>query len=178
MAKISSELRLPVTLRILPFVRAHVRELAALSKLPPDRVEALLSSVAEACTNIIKYAFNPEQADTFSIKSELTPSALTISLIDEGIPFDQSFSPQCPPSKDLSDTHDNTPGLGLCLIRNLVDEMQWVNHGRAGKELRLILYDVQPDMVGQSGEEQLPPFREDEIPAPEQHCLIRRLPAR
>jgi len=175
MAKISSELKLPLTPRILPFVRAHVRELAALSKLPPDRVEALLSSVVEACTNIMKYAFHPEQADTLIIKSELTPSALTVSLIDEGIPFDQSFSPPCPPPPDLTGPFESTPGLGLCLIRNLVDEMQWINHGKAGKELRLVLYDVQSDIVGQSSEEQLPPFGEDETPAPEQHYLIRRL---
>ena len=171
----SSELKLPITPRILPVVRMHLRELGALAKLPQDKVAALELSVIEACTNIIKYASGPDESDSFVLKSELTPSSLTVSLIDQGIPFDQSLSPECPLPPLSDDTLGGTPGSGLCLIRNLVDRMEWINHGRAGKELRLTLYDVQSDIIAQSDEEQLAPFRKDESPAPNQQYRIRRL---
>ncbi len=174
-SKASSELKLPISPGILPVVRMHLRELAALAKLPQDKAAALERSVIEACTNIIKYAFNPEESDSFVLKSELTASKLVVSLIDEGIPFDQSSSPQCPPPPLSNETFNNTSGSGLCLIRNLVDRMEWINHGRAGKELRLTLYDVHSDIFAQSDEEQLAPFRKDESPAPEQHYCVRRL---
>ena len=126
-SRASSELKLPITPGILPVVRMHLRELGALAKLPRDKVAALELSVIEACTNIIKYAFNPEESESFILKSELTPSSLIVSLIDEGIPFDQSLSPKCPLPPPSSDTLNGTSGSGLCLIGNLVDRMEWIN---------------------------------------------------
>jgi anti-sigma regulatory factor (Ser/Thr protein kinase) len=174
-ATISSELQLPISYSILPLVRSHVRELATLVSLPLDKSEALERSVLEACTNIIKHAFEPGEADTFGLRTVVTSSALTVSLFDYGMRFDHNLAPPCLLPPGPKGAVGGPSSSGLCLIRNLVDRMEWINHGRAGKELRLTLYNVTSNIVRQSNEGQLVPFRQDERPSQDQSYLIRQM---
>jgi anti-sigma regulatory factor (Ser/Thr protein kinase) len=172
---VNSELRLPLLMKVIPLVRSHVRELGALAGLPPERVEALDSSVLEGCRNIMKYAATSNDSGSFILRSELTPSTLTVSLLDHGIPFDDSLSPKCPVPFDPKDMLGSASDSGLCRIRNLVDRMEWINRGKEGKELRLTLYNVRSRINGQSAQEQLGKYCEDETLAPSQSYRIRRL---
>jgi anti-sigma regulatory factor (Ser/Thr protein kinase) len=172
---IGTELTLPNDARVLHLARAYVRELATLADLPSDQVEVLVLAADEACTNVVEHAFEPGESGTFTVSGKLTPIALTLSIYDRGMPFDESLAPTYTTPEGEDVTQVNAQGLGLHLIQQAVDEAHWINHGREGKELRLIKYRPQPDVTAQLPETELIPFRDDEPQAPAQNYTIWRL---
>jgi anti-sigma regulatory factor (Ser/Thr protein kinase)/GNAT superfamily N-acetyltransferase len=152
-----------------------VQELAALADLPAEQADALVLAADEACTNTIEHAFEPGEAGVFKLAGELTPSALTLSIHDRGLPFDESLAPAYTPPQSADVTRVSARGLGLHLIQQAVDEAQWINHGREGKELRLVKRRLQRDITEQLSAAELTPFREDAPRAPEQNYTVRRL---
>ncbi len=61
-----------------------------------------------------------------------------MSFYDRGIPFDPDDVRLYDPLK-----HDifniDTDQLGLFLIEKIADSVKWINHGKKGKELKIIL---------------------------------------
>ncbi|MBU0495214.1 MAG: GNAT family N-acetyltransferase [Chloroflexi bacterium] len=172
---IHTELTLPNDKRVLPVALAHVRELAKLAELPPKETQGLVLAADEACANVIEHAFDPGESGTFVVGGEASPTALTLTIRDQGLPFDPSVAPTytLPTGTDAASV--NTQGLGLYLIHQMVDEVHWINHGREGKELRLVKYRPQQDVTAQVLAAELAPFRDDELLAPPQEYAIRRM---
>ena len=77
----------------------------------------LIAAVSEACTNAVRYAYADKSGD-MEVKFELGTQGVTVTVTDYGCGFD----PKNPPRRPLSDT-DIHLGVGLQLIRTLVDEM-------------------------------------------------------
>ena len=173
-----TEMTLPNDPRYLTLARNYVQGLCASAELKSEESQALVLAADEACTNTIEHAFEPGEVGAYAIKSELTPLSLTLSIHDRGLPFDASLAPAYKPPEDsvLADA-TTTHGLGLYLIRRAVDEVQWLNHGREGKELRLTKYRRQSDVTAQLPSADLAPFREDEPQASPQEYTMRWLRA-
>lgn len=169
-----TELTLPNDLRLLHLARSYVRELAALADLPPDDARELVLAADEACTNIVEHAFDPGEPGTFTVAGELTPAALTLAVRDKGLPFDPSVMPAYTPPTGVDVSSASARGLGLYLIHQVADEVYWINHGREGKELRLVKYRPQADVTAHLSEAELAPFQDDEPLAPPQEYAIRR----
>ena len=168
-----TELILPNDASYLSLARNYVQELCALAELKSEEAQALVLATDEACTNTIEHAFEPGEAGVYAIKSELTPLALTLAIHDRGLPFDASLAPVYQPPEDTDLEGVSTRGLGLYLIRRAVDEVQWINHGREGKELRLTKYRPEADVTAHLSSTDLTPFRDDEPQAPPQQYTIR-----
>ncbi len=134
---VRTELTVPSSIDVLHMIRSYVRELCALADLPADRTEALVLAVDEAATNVIEHAFEPGEAGTLTVAGELTAATLRVGILDKGMPFDASMAPPYAPPTGGDATKASIRGLGLHLIREAVDEVHWINHGRDGKELRL-----------------------------------------
>lgn len=132
-----TELTLPADARMLRLAHDFGRNLAALADLPEDQADLLAQALCEACENSIEHAFDEDEAPPITLIGEVTPAALTISICDQGLPFDQSLDPAAtkpgsePPAPPRGCAH------GLAMIHCCVDEVRWINHGPAGKELRL-----------------------------------------
>jgi serine/threonine-protein kinase RsbW len=164
---------LPNDANCLRLARTYVQEMCALAGLKENETQALILATDEACTNTIEHAFEPGEAGVYSIKGDLTPLALTLAIHDRGLPFDASLAPVYQPPQETDIEGASTHGLGLYLIRRAVDEVQWINHGREGKELRLTKYRPQSDVTAQLPAADLAPFRNDEPQAPPQEYAIR-----
>lgn len=167
----SSRLTLPNDPDSLSLARAFVREFAALAELPGGDGEALVEAGVEACANVLDHAFEPGEEATFTLAGELGPMDLVLSVQDQGLPFDPSHAGR--PASRARLSHAG----GMALIQQAVDRAQWLNHGRAGKELRLIKHRPQRDVTEELPEEQLQALAEDAPLAPEQDytiCLLRR----
>jgi anti-sigma regulatory factor (Ser/Thr protein kinase)/GNAT superfamily N-acetyltransferase len=168
-----TELILPNDPCYLSMARNYVQELCALAGLGSEETQALVLAADEACTNTIEHAFEPEEIGAYAIKSELTPLALTLAVHDRGLPFDASLAPVYRPPEDTGLEGASTRGLGLYLIRRAADEVQWINHGREGKELRLTKYRPHSDVTEHLPSHELDPYRDDEPQAPPQEYTIR-----
>ncbi len=89
----------------------------------------------EALTNIIKHSFAPGQLEDIVIEFCQVPLGLKISIWVKGIPFDPALFPVYS-RKSLEKKYDDR-GLGTYLIRNVMDEYSYINHGHDGIEVIL-----------------------------------------
>jgi anti-sigma regulatory factor (Ser/Thr protein kinase) len=170
-----SELKLPNDLNYLRIARNYVGELASIAGLAQMDADKFVLAADEACTNTIEHAFEPDEKGMFTLHGEITPTTLTLSIQDQGLPFDPTLAPAYlqPDGKDIAEV--SASGLGLFLIRQVVDELQWINHGREGKELRLVKYRPQKDVTEELPSSEIAPYLDNEPLAPPQEYTIRRL---
>ncbi len=77
------------------------------------------------------------------------------------MPFAASLTPDAALPADDIPARISASG-GLAMIREAIDKADWINHGKAGKELRLVTYRPDRDVTEQLSEAELSRFREDE----------------
>lgn len=80
-------------------------------------------AVDEACSNVIDHAYSGDEQGEIRIKLELDERGLRLSIQDDGAPFD----PDCVIEPDLTSPLETRceRGLGVYLIRNLMDEVTY-----------------------------------------------------
>lgn len=103
----------------------------------------------EAATNIIEHAYGDENRGRIDVTYVINDVSLTVMLSDNGRPFDPSSVP-IPPSvsnaaagsessTDLADQLQ-VGGLGLHLIRNLMDEVYYTTNPKHGNTMTMVKY--------------------------------------
>ena len=85
--------------------------------------------------NTLEHAYPDVKPGDVFLKVEIGESELTLSIRDEGLPFDQS--PESYPAPGVEQEFPER-GLGFRLIRSAVDEAHFENLGRRGKVLRMV----------------------------------------
>ena len=82
--------------------------------------------VDEIFCNIIRYAYGPETGTvTVHVETEEDPPALTMTFMDRGVPFDP-LAKEMPDTTALPALERPLGGLGLFMVRRLVDEIAYV----------------------------------------------------
>ncbi|MBI4860910.1 MAG: GNAT family N-acetyltransferase [Candidatus Riflebacteria bacterium] len=167
---IRTTLTLPMDGRFLKVGRSWVRRVARLAKLGLEQTEALVLAADEAAANILQHAFEPGEEGQISLSMEIGPVAVTLVLKDQGLPFDSAIQPSY---HGPEDGQVSRRGLGLHLIRSSVDRVQWYNHGKEGKELRLTMLRPTRSIADQLPLEELTPYVESQSRAPDQSYQVR-----
>jgi len=172
---VRAEIQLPSRLAFLPAALNFVRDAALACGLQPEESEFLTLAVEEACSNSIEHAYDPREEGSFRLILEISSGKMILSLRDQGLPFDHTLAPTYEPPSKADPDKISTRGLGLYLIEKQFDSMEWINHGMAGKELRLV-----KNRIGREAIEPMPgqdpaPFPEDASRAPEQTYTVRRM---
>lgn len=137
---IHTELNLPADARLLRLVQDYVRGLAELGGLPEEEAQSLALGVWEACQHCIEHDFDADDRGAYRLVGELTPAALTLSLLALGLPYDQGLEPAVTPPDPEAPGAACSSGHGLDLLNHCADEVRWLNHGLEGNELRLTKY--------------------------------------
>jgi len=121
--KIAS-LHLPAELSHLPVFLERIRGIAQNAGLAEAQISRLELAVEEALVNVFNYAYNG-QAQTGSVFCQVTvqDSGLIVDIVDEGPPFDPLACPD--PDTNLELDQRQPGGLGVLLIRNLMDEVSY-----------------------------------------------------
>jgi len=163
---LKSEISIPNDARFLHAARAFVREVAQVAGFGPDDVDALVHAADEACTNALQHAFEPGETGTITLSAEVTPDDFILGVRDQGLPFISRVEQAADPG---------ARGLGFLFIQRAVDEVTWVNLGKAGKELRFVKHRPQADVTHGAASSDLAPYGHDEPPAPEQEYVVRTL---
>jgi len=86
-------------------------------------------------TNVAKYAFEPDAAPAVELRASFVEDAVVLEFRDGGRPFDPLAEPA--PDLDLPPEERPAGGLGLMLVRALVDEARYQRDG-AANVLRLV----------------------------------------
>ena len=102
--------------------------------IPLSQIEV---AVEEAVTNV-QHAYDAEENSKFDLICELLPTAFKVVIREHGIPFDPERIPTYKGAHDLDVA--STAGMGVFLMRSLMDECAFHNLGPGGKETCLVKY--------------------------------------
>ena len=95
----------------------------------------------EACTNVIEHAYGGEEKGDIRVTWQFSGGAFTITIVDDGRPFDPDEIPAPKVPADPNDLDDlQIGGLGIHFMRKLMDEVQFHMDDRQGNRLIMIKY--------------------------------------
>jgi sigma-B regulation protein RsbU (phosphoserine phosphatase) len=77
----------------------------------------------ELLNNTISYAFEDEDTHQIKVEIELKFGRLVMTIVDDGIPFNPFVGPE--PDTSLSVSERDIGGLGVHLVRNVMDEVSY-----------------------------------------------------
>ena len=107
----------------LPAIGEFASGAAEAAGLDEDAVYEVQLAVDEACANIIEHAYGGEGHGEIECTCHVDPDKLTMVLSDHGRPFDPASVVEPDLSCDIEDRQ--TRGLGLHLVRKLMDEVRF-----------------------------------------------------
>jgi serine/threonine-protein kinase RsbW len=120
----------------LQAISEFVKRAAKEAGLDKDATYAVELAVDEACSNIIDHAYAGENKGEIECTCTPTSDALLITLRDRGRPFDPTRVPTPKVKGPLSRLKRR--GVGIYLIRNMVDELSYEATTDRGNLLTLV----------------------------------------
>lgn len=97
----------------------------------PDQSYTVELAVVEACTNIIRYAYDAPCRKKLGISMKRVGHEIEIVLLDNGVPFDPTRRP--PPNLD----EPQEGGYGVFLFRQIMREVCYQRRGSLWNVLRM-----------------------------------------
>ena len=109
----------------LSSLREFISSNANEAGLTTNDIDDIILAVDEACTNIIKHAYQSLPNGEIIIEIDYNSKKFTIKLIDHG----NSFDPETIPLPDLQKylKQRKVGGLGLYLMKTLMDDVQYIS---------------------------------------------------
>ncbi|CAM3327451.1 ATP-binding protein [Rhodothermus bifroesti] len=130
-------LRIPSSTRYLETVRRFVEQHARKAGLPETVINELKLAVDEACTNIIKHAYKGRTDQPIDVAVLIEPERFVVRLRDQGDAFDVTHYRE--PDLQALIRRRQGGGLGIRLIRKLMDQVEYRSLGRYN-EVQLVKY--------------------------------------
>jgi serine/threonine-protein kinase RsbW len=132
------EFRMTNDLAAMAGLAEAVEGFAVEHRLPAEAANAVHIAVDEAVSNAIVHGYPGGARGEIAVRLGLRPDGVVIEVEDDGAPFD----PRQVPPPDLTLPLDQRPigGLGIHLIRSLMDEMSYVR--RAGRNVLKLVKNV------------------------------------
>ncbi len=128
------EIHIPSDPRFLKIIRMAVSHLCELLGFPVEEQKSTVLAVDEACTNIIKHAYLSDPHQVIEIRFHLLENGLQVILRDYGRKADLKQMK----SRELNDVRPG--GIGIHLIKSVMDVVRYDNTLETGNELTLIKY--------------------------------------
>lgn len=137
---IHRELVIPNDTRHLAEVRSAVREVVGASDFPADEMNRITVAVDEAVTNIMEHAYENDLEGELEIELLLEADNTRFEVIirDSG----KSFDPNGVTEPDLEEyvRSGRRKGLGIFLMRRIMDEVHYEFRQGVRNELRMVKY--------------------------------------
>ncbi len=120
----------------LDAIRGFAAQAARDAGMDDSQTYAVELAMDEACTNIIEHAYNGEEQGDIECTCDSNDACLTVVIKDHGKPFDPSTVAE----PDLEGDIESRPlgGLGIYLIKSLMDEVHFEPLGESGNVLTLV----------------------------------------
>ena len=110
---------------------------AKIGGLVQERIEDLKTAVAEACLNAMEHGNRGRPESRVVITMHLGDKDFKVSVMDEGNGMDK-----IPPSVDIKrkvEQLDPPNGMGLFLIQELMDQVEFKKMNNGGHEVKMVL---------------------------------------
>lgn len=129
---------IPSATRHLGAVRQFVAERAEAEGLSEESVQALRMAVEEACANIIEHAYAGDASQEIDVAVIADADRFTVRIRDEGEPF-RPEKYHTPDVRELVKRR-RSGGLGVHLMRRLMDQVEYRTRPEGTNEVRLTKY--------------------------------------
>ena len=116
-------LQVPSSTENLAIIREFVVNVGGQAGLQEAEISKLELAVDEACANVIEHAYGHDISKDVTVRATFDDAVLHVSVIDEGRGFDPASIP--PNELDQLVKQRKSGGLGMRLIRTLMDEVQY-----------------------------------------------------
>jgi serine/threonine-protein kinase RsbW len=136
---ISRKIVIPTDTAYLAKARKFIKEIVSLSPMSSTEHMRVVLAVDEALSNVIEHAYeSADPENTIEIEFIGTDKYLSISITDQG----NSFDPSSIPDIDMEDHVKNRRkgGLGIFMIRQIMDEIEYSFKDGEYNILRLVKY--------------------------------------
>jgi anti-sigma regulatory factor (Ser/Thr protein kinase) len=95
--------------------------------LSTGTIHDLCVAFDEALSNIVKYGYRDDARHEISVRLEITGADVVAEIVDDGVPFDPLAAPH--PRLEGGIRERPIGGLGIYLLRQLMDEVSYVRRG-------------------------------------------------
>jgi len=120
----------------LGVIREFISGIAKKFGFTPESISEIELAVDEACANVIKHAYQYDASKKIDITVETNSAKLTIIISDRGHGFDPDRIER---PEDRLKKHARG-GLGIALIRKVMDEVTFDIHPGNRNEVRMVKY--------------------------------------
>jgi serine/threonine-protein kinase RsbW len=125
----------PARFEFLDEIRDLVAEVAREGGFSEKEIYSLQLAADEAASNIIEHAYAGISDAYLDVTCDIRNDTLTITMRDNGKPFDPSKVKQPNLKADLSERQIG--GLGIYLMRKLMDDVRYEANSRTGNLLTM-----------------------------------------
>jgi len=132
----SFALHVPSSTENLALIREFVTRVGVQAGFSEEEVGQLELAVDEACTNVMEHAYGNDTTQQVVIRAAFDGDAVSITVIDTG----RGFDPEDVKQKDVLQlaAERKTGGLGLRLMKSLVDEVRYEIEPGKKNELHMV----------------------------------------
>lgn len=132
------QLKLPSQPENLALIRDLVSKVAAKVGFSADEASKIELAVDEACTNVIKHAYGNNSDQTIDVQIKIEKDKLVITVSDKGKGFDPSKIKL--PDLGESIKVGKKGGLGICLIKTLMDKVDFQIKPGYKNQVKMVKY--------------------------------------
>lgn len=121
----------------LEVIRNFVTKIANRAKLPTDDIHNIEMAVDEACSNVIEHAYGYNGKKTLTVAINIKEKQFIVDIIDRGM---KGFDPNSVKKVNLKEFIERRKrgGLGIHLMRNLMDDVLYFTGANNYNRVRLI----------------------------------------
>lgn len=130
------QLHVPSSTENLAMIRDFVGSIGERAGMNPGDVGKLKVAVDEACANVIEHAYGSDDTREVTVKATLDSEQVQIEIVDTGRGFDPSTIEQI--NLEQLAASRKSGGLGMRLIRSVMDEVQYQIGPGQKNELRMV----------------------------------------
>ena len=140
------EINISLNPKMMRVVRDVAGRMGTLSGLNQEEANGFKLAVDEACANVLRHAYGGDDSRRLSVKISMETVGLRVVLHDSG----RGFNPEDIPP--LKEPRLEPGGLGLHLIRTVMDEVDYTSSEIEGNTLTMIKYTNKDGGRGESSE--------------------------
>ncbi|MCH8018604.1 ATP-binding protein [candidate division KSB1 bacterium] len=132
------QLKIPSQSDNLAIIRDVVAKVASRVGFDTDEASKIELAVDEACTNVIKHAYANNSNQMIEVSIKVDQKKLIIIVADKG----KGFNPDEIKLPDLNKSikEGRKGGLGLCLIKTLMDKVEFEIKPGSKNQVKMIKY--------------------------------------
>ncbi len=132
------QLKIPSQSDNLAIIRDVVAKVASRVGFDTDEASKIELAVDEACTNVIKHAYANNSNQMIEVSIKVDQKKLIIIVADKG----KGFNPDKIKLPDLNESikEGRKGGLGLCLIKTLMDKVEFEIKPGSKTQVKMIKY--------------------------------------